>query len=81
MVAMIVGLLAGLGGLLAGLLATAVTAVLGVVLGLHRSVAAMGGRATTARVSSSAQDRAEGDSEAERPPEGRRQAEEHRLAA
>lgn len=77
MIAIIVGLLAGLGGLLVGLLATAVTAV----LGLHRSVAAVAARATTARVSSSAQDRAYGDSEAEGPAEERRQAEGHRLAA
>jgi hypothetical protein len=76
MLAIIVGLLAGLGGLLAGLLATAVT----VVLGLHRNVAAVAARATTARVSS-ARDYADGDSEAEGPPQGRRQAEEHRLAA
>jgi hypothetical protein len=56
MVAIIVGLLAGLGGLLA----TAVTAVLGPILGLHRSVAAVAARATTARVSFSARDRADG---------------------
>jgi hypothetical protein len=77
MVAIMAGLLAGLGGLLAGLLATAVAAVLGAALGLHRSVAAVAARAKTAWVSSGAQDRAEGDSEAG----GRRQAEEHRLAA
>ena len=76
MVAIIVGLLAGLGGLLT----TAVTAVLGPVLGLHRSVAAVAARATTARVSSSARDRADGDSEVEGPPEGTRHAQEHRLA-
>jgi hypothetical protein len=73
MVAIIVGLLASLGGLLA----TAVT----VVLGLHRSVAAVAARATTARVSSSARDRADGDSEVEGPPEGTRHVQEHRLAA
>jgi hypothetical protein len=73
MVAIIVGLLAGLGGLLA----TAVTAV----LDLHRSVAAVAARATTARVSSSARDRADGDSEVEGPPEGTRHVQEHRLAA
>lgn len=77
MLAIIVGLLAGLGGLLAGLLATAVT----VVLGLHRNVAAVAARATTARSSSSAHHRADRDSEVQGPSEGRRQAEEHRLAA
>lgn len=81
MVAIIVGLLAGLGGLLVGLLATAVTAVIGQVLGLHRSVAAVAARATTARASSSAHHRADRDSEVQGPSEGRRQAEEHRLAA
>jgi hypothetical protein len=73
MVAIIVGLLASLGGLLA----TAVT----VVLGLHRSVAAVAARATTARVSSSARDRADGDSEVEGPPGGTRHTQEHRLVA
>jgi hypothetical protein len=77
MVAIIVGLLAGLGSLLA----TAVTAVLDPILGLHRSVAAVAARATTARVSSSARDRADGDSEVEGPPEGTRHVQEHRLAA
>jgi hypothetical protein len=73
MAAIIVGLLAGL----MGLLATAVTAV----LSLHRSVTAVAARATTARVWSSARDRADGDSEVDGPPEGTRHAQEHRLVA
>ena len=81
MLAIVVGLLAGLAGLVAASLATAVQAALSPVLGLYRSVAGTAVVAKIARGSASTGTRFDRDAEVIKLSEGRRDAEDSRLAA
>jgi hypothetical protein len=80
MAAIIAGVLVGMGGLLVGGLAMAVSAVLSRVLGLYRTVAGMVAKAKTVAMGSAGA-RPVRHAEIERLPEGRRHADERRLAA
>ncbi len=81
MLGIIVGLLAGLAGLLMTLLATAVMAALSPVLSLYQSIAGVAATAKPVRESASGGTRSDRDAKVGKLPEGRRSAEEPRLAA